>query len=178
MRVSGAVQRETGRVREEKSPGEAGMQSEPERSPPTPPLGPSPFCRGDKGQTPVHAAATFQPSTRARGSSGPPLGVGEGRRARPAPRCRPPPPLTIFLPVLAGPPPCELSGPFKNGSAAASLPASASAGLTRPHLTTRPLRPARDGGRREARPKLLRNSYAGVRPACSGSKFLTPVTKE
>lgn len=55
-------------ARVERNLGEAGMQSEPRHSPPTPPLRPSPFRRGDlKGQTPVHAEAKFQPSARSVG---------------------------------------------------------------------------------------------------------------
>lgn len=144
----------------ERSLGEAGMQSEPGHLPPTPALRPNPFPpRGPQGST--RRPRSNRPPA-ARGSSGPPLEVGNGRRVRPTPRCLPSPPLTIFLPVVSGQLPCDLLGPFKNGSAATSLPASAGAPLSLPHLTTRPPWPARDSGRREARPKTLRNADAGA----------------
>lgn len=53
-------------------------------------LGSSPSRRGDhKGQTPVPGGHVPTGGPR-RGSSRPPLEVGKGPRARPAPRCRPP----------------------------------------------------------------------------------------
>lgn len=153
-------------VRVERSLGEAGMQSEPgtrhQRRGSCPDL-----RRGDQRARP---GSTRRPRSNrppaARGSSGPPLEVGNGRRVRPALRCLPSPPLTIFLPVVSGPLPSDLLGPFKKGSAATSLPASAGARLNLPHLTTRPPWPARDRGRREARPKIQRNADAGASCAC------------
>lgn len=155
-------------MRVEGRQGEARMQPEPGHSPPTPPFRPSPFRRGDhKDQTRVHAEATFQPSARSAGVFRAAAGSRDRRRTCTVPRCLPPPPLTIFLPVVSRPLPCDLLGPFKNGSAATSLPASAGTQLSLPHLTTRPPRPARDSGRREARPKIRRIADADAGSACA-----------
>lgn len=106
---------------------------------------------------------------RPRSNRRPAAGGRPGRRWKsgraaspPSPAVPPSAPLTIFLPAVSGPPLQDLSGPFKNGSAATSLPALAGARLSLPHLTTRLLRSARDGGRREARPKIQQNACASV----------------
>lgn len=156
------MQRETGRGKQKEAWARAERNREPKRSPPTPPLGSSPSRRGDhKGQTPVHGGHVPTGGPR-RGVVPAAAGSREGPASPPSPAVPPSAPLTIFLPAVSGPPLQDLSGPFKNGSAATSLPASAGARLSLPHLTTRLLRSARDGGRREARPKIQQNACASV----------------
>lgn len=89
-------------------------------------------------------------------------GSREEPASPPSPAVPPSAPLTIFLPAVSGPSLQDLSGPFKNGSAATSLPALACARLSLPHLATRLPRSARDCGRREARPKIQQNACASV----------------
>lgn len=64
--------------------------SEPKRWPPTPPLGRSPFRRGDhKGQSPAHAEATIQPPARGAGVPQAAAGGREGPASPPSPAVPP-----------------------------------------------------------------------------------------
>lgn len=171
-------------VRVERSLGEAGMQSEPGHSPPAPPLTPSPSAAGTTGPDPAPRGGhvpTVRPQrgglpgrrwkSGTDGECAQPCGASL-RRHLPfsfrssAVRCR----VISWAPLrMARQPP-----PFLLRLAQASAS---------PHLTTPPPWPARDGGRREARPKIQRNADAGASCACEGRRFHppphpTPVTKE